>query len=351
MHGGGNNKVLIRVDASLEIGSGHIMRCLTLSRILREQGASVVFACRDLPGGMSDYLRVNGYDVALLTGKENDAVKTAAALRNIFPDGADWVVVDHYGLDIAWERQLRPHTRRLMAIDDLADRRHDCDLLLDQNYYANCDARYAGLVPDACVTFLGPKYVLLRDEFAAERQKLRQRDGQIRRILIFFGGSDPGNLTYRILSYLQGFLGPEIAIDVVVGSINPYKSTIEGLCNRTLNARFHCQVSNMAELMNNADLAIGAGGATTWERCALCLPTLTFVLAENQLKTTQDLAAIGVVRYLGWGDQATKELVREHVEHLMHNPDMMQGYAQKCLAIMNGWTGGKMIADAMLGTI
>ncbi|TLM66170.1 MAG: UDP-2,4-diacetamido-2,4,6-trideoxy-beta-L-altropyranose hydrolase [Deltaproteobacteria bacterium] len=347
----GNAKVLIRADASLEIGSGHVMRCLTLAGLLREEGAGVVFACRDLPGGMGDYLRAGGYDVALLPGRESDAAETAAALRTFFPDGADWAVVDHYGLDAAWERQLRPHARRLMAIDDLADRRHDCDLLLDQNYYADGATRYAGLLPPACVTYLGPQYVLLREEFASARQRLRLRDGRIRRILLFFGGGDPGNLTGRMLAYLQGFVPPEVALDVVVGGANPHKPEIAALCERIPGARFHCQVSNMAELMNNADLAIGAGGATTWERCVLGLPALTFVLADNQLRTTQDLAAIGVVRYLGWGEEATAELLREHVEYLLRNPGVMQGYARKCLDIMSGWTGGRTIAGAMLGAI
>ena len=344
-------KVLIRADASLEIGSGHVMRCLTLAGLLREEGAEVVFACRDLPGAMDGYLRAAGYRVILLPGHQADAVATGEALRSAFPDGADWLVVDHYGLDIAWERQLRPQARRLMVIDDLADRRHDCDLLLDQNYYADGDTRYAGLLPVECVTFLGPKYVLLRAEFVTTRQALRPRDGRIRRILLFFGGGDPANLTGQVLSYLQGIVGAEVAIDVVAGGANPHRPAIGALCDRIPGARFHSQVSNMAELMNNADLAIGAGGATTWERCVLGLPTLTFVLADNQLRTTQDLAAIGVIRYLGWGETASAELLREHIEYLQRSPDVMQGHVRKCLEIMSDWSGGRTIADAMLGDI
>lgn len=303
-------KVLFRTDASIEIGSGHLMRCLTLADQLRNEGAEVAFVCRDLPGGMFDLLHARGYRFARLpmaaadkVPQPSDAVETIKAARQLFPGGTDWLVVDHYRLDAEWERLLRPHTKRLMVIDDLANRFHDCDLLLDQNYYRDMERRYRGLVPEQCISLLGPKYVLLRPEFAQARQKLGVRDGNVRRILVFFGGSDPTNQTQKAVEALRLLGRWDIEVDVVVGSANPHCDAVQTMCGELPNVAFHRQVSNMAELISNADLGIGAGGAAMWERCYLGLPTLTVVFAANQERTTEDVAEIGAIEYLGWSDR------------------------------------------------
>lgn len=303
-------KILIRTDASVEIGSGHLMRCLTLAEQLRAGGAEVAFVCRELPGAMFDLLQARGYRFARLPAEETgkvpqqlDAGETVEAAGQLFPGGADWLVVDHYGLDAIWERLLRPYTHRLMVIDDLANRGHDCDLLLDQNYYRNQDLRYQGLVPEQCEMLLGPAYVLLRPEFAEARQRMRVRDGNVRRILVFFGGSDPTNQTQKAVEALRLLGRRDIKVDVVVGSANPNRKAIQALCDKSPNMAFHCQVSNMAELILKADLGIGAGGAAMWERCYLGLPTLTVVFAANQERTTEDVAEIGAIEYLGWSDR------------------------------------------------
>lgn len=325
-------KVLIRTDASVEIGSGHLMRCLTLADQLRGEEAEVAFVCRDLPGGMFDLLDAREYRSAKLplaeAGKgaqQFDAEETTKAVWQLFPEGVDWVVVDHYELDAVWEHMLRPHARKLMVIDDLANRRHDCDLLLDQNYYRDQDLRYQGLVPEQCVTLLGPAYVLLRPEFADARQRLRARDGAVRRILVFLGGSDPTNQTQKVVEALKLLERPDIKVDVVVGSANPNRNTIQALCEELPNVTFHCQVSNIAELILNADIGIGAGGATMWERCCLGLPTITVVFAANQERTTEDVAEIEAIEYLGWaGHLGPEDYARAVTGMLMDSQRVMQ---------------------------
>jgi UDP-2,4-diacetamido-2,4,6-trideoxy-beta-L-altropyranose hydrolase len=222
------HNIVFRTDASVEIGSGHLMRCLTLADQLRGDGTEVAFICRDLPGGMFDLLDARGYrnarlDLAATSPRlqHDDARATIEALAQLFPGGVDWLVVDQYELDAEWERLLRPLSRKLMVIDDLANRSHDCDLLLDQNYYRDLDSRYQGLVPEQCVTLLGPGYVLLRPEFTLARQRLRARDGIVRRILVFFGGSDPTNETEKVMAALRLLGRPDIDVDVVVGLANP----------------------------------------------------------------------------------------------------------------------------------
>lgn len=346
--------ILIRTDASIEIGSGHLMRCLTLADQLRSEGAAVAFICRDLPGGMFDLLCTRDYQFAKLpmakAGKvqqQFDAEETIKAVAQLFPEGVDWLVVDHYEFDATWEYMLRPYVRRLMVIDDLANRPHDCDLLLDQNYYRNQDRRYQKLVPEQCVTLLGPAYVLLRPEFSEVRQKLRKRDGSVKRILIFFGGSDSTNQTRKALEAIKLVSRPKINVDVVVGASNTHRDEISALSQEMQNVQYHCQVSNMAELIATADIAVGAGGATTWERCSLGLPTLTVVFAENQLQTTLDLEELGAIEFLGWANQLTASDLASAIERLIQQPDQLENLSERSRFIMKNWQGVGTITAAM----
>ena len=344
-------RVLVRADASVDIGSGHLMRCLTLADQLCCKGAEVAFVCRDIPGGMFDLLQTRGYRFEKLplpeAGKDPqlfDAEETIKAAGRLFPEGLEWLVVDHYEFDAAWERTLRSHTRKLMVIDDLASRQHDCDLLLDQNYYRDLNQRYQGLVPEQCITLLGPAYVLLRPEFAEARRRLRARDGTIRRILVFFGGSDSTNQTQKVVEALKLRERPGIDVDVVVGSVNPNRNTIQRLCDELPNVTFHCQVSNMAELILNADLGIGAGGAAMWERCYLGLPTITVVFAVNQERTTEDVAEIGAIEYLGWSDQLGSKDYAQAVTRMLDD-------IQRVRQIGNAALGLIQLEDAILANV
>lgn len=319
--------VLIRADASLVIGSGHVMRCLTLADQLRSKGMNVAFVCRNVPGKMFELLTARGYQTVAIEGnwsQQFDAEETIHIAGRLFPDGLDWIVVDNYELDIAWESRLRAHTRKFMVIDDLANRHHGCDLLLDQNYYRDLDQRYKGLVPEQCITLLGPSYLLLRPEFVAERQRLRNRDGVVRRIMIFFGGSDSTNQTKKAIEALRLLNRSDIHVDIVIGSANPFRNEIERLCSTTSNLTFHCQVSNMAELISSVDLAIGAGGSSMWERCFLGLPALTVVFAANQEQTTEDVAETGAIKYLGWADKLTPVDYAFAINEMIANPQEVQ---------------------------
>lgn len=347
-------RVLVRADASVNIGSGHLMRCLTLADQLRAEGAEVAFVCRDLPGAMFDVLQDRGYRSAKLSLAEEDngsqlfdAQETIRAAGRLFPEGVEWLVVDHYQLDAVWERMLRPHVCKLMVIDDLANRSHDCDLLLDQNYYRDSDQRYQGLVPEQCITLLGPAYVLLRPEFADARQRLRVRNGTVRRMLIFFGGSDSTNQTRKALDAINIISRPEIIVDVVVGVSNPNRDEIQSLAHEMQNVQYHCQVSNMAELIEAADIAIGAGGATTWERCSLGLPALTVVFADNQLQTTLDLEQVGATIFLGWANKITASDLAGAIENLIGNPILLSNLSERACFVLREWQGTGAITAAM----
>lgn len=301
-------RVAFRVDSSLQIGSGHVMRCLTLAEALRVRGAGCRFVCRDHPGHLADFIRERGFRVALLpaehsspgvgrtgdgtralysrwlgTSMRTDAEQTLAALHG---ENFDWLVVDHYALDATWESALREVCTRLMVIDDLADRRHDCDLLLDQNLGRTADD-YADIAPKTSVFMVGPKYALLRPEFAALREYSlnRRRDARLQTLLISMGGFDPQNATGEVLEALKLCpLPPACRIIVVMGLYAPWLERIKELAGQMPWAcEVKVSVRNMAQLMADSDLAIGAAGSTSWERCCLGLPAIIAPLADNQV--------------------------------------------------------------------
>lgn len=325
------------------------MRCLTLAEDLIKQGMEVFFITRDLPGNMAFYIQEKGYPVLLLSSFESsnnsefdhisdhwrdDAAETVQAILQNKEDGSEsLLVVDHYSLDQKWEQALRAYVDQVMVIDDLANRRHDCDSLLDQNYYKAMNERYRGLVPDHCQLLLGPKHALLRQEFYKAKRHLRQRDGKVRRVLIFFGGSDPTHETVKTLEALKILGRPDIITDVVVGSSNPQRVEVEAICTSMPFARFHCQVGNMAELMAGADLAVGAGGTTSLERCFLGLPTLVITVADNQVETTRDLAETGAIWYLGESETVSWKQLAETIQEASNEPQKLVEMSRKCLEL------------------
>lgn len=319
-------KVAIRVDASSQIGSGHVMRCLSLAAQLeKEHNAQVYFIMRQLVGNLLSLVQDNGYFVLplpvetanqklmgyekwLTVPQEQDAEETIAKLKAI--GVIDLLVVDSYAIDVTWEKTVRPYVKKIMAIDDLANRRHTCDLLLDQNLYEDMYTRYNHLVPSGCQLYLGPRYALLRDEFYEVRKTMRQRNGTVQTILVFYGGVDATNETTKALRALEKIRNANaITVNVIVGANNPCKEEIEKCCMMHTNWHFYCQISTMAEFMNQADLMLGAGGTTTWERCFLQLPAFVTAVAENQIVGCKYLEKCGIIKYLGVFNEVTEESI------------------------------------------
>ena len=325
--------VVIRADASTPIGSGHVMRCLTLAhRFKKDKNAKVVFVMRDLPGNLIDVVEVQGFEVLKLPPANQkyslsgyglwltvpidvDAQQTIEVLQHYFQehscDAVDILIVDSYALDEQWELMLRPYCREIMVIDDLANRKHDCDILLDQNFYLNKDARYAGLVPEHCKMLLGPEHALLREEFCEAKKHLRKRDGNIKNILVFYGGSDLTNETEKAIKALVQlhYEGYSFTADIITGLSNSRRGKIEKICSKYHFLHYYCQVSNMAEFMNKADLMLGAGGSTTWERLYMELPALVTAVAENQIQGCEDCSQAGVIDYIGESEKVTADVI------------------------------------------
>lgn len=362
-------RVGFRVDASTEIGSGHVMRCLTLADALAETGARCTFVMRQKPGNLEEAVRGRGHSVVMLlpqeraisgscgeeehlhaqwlgTHWENDASETLTALADI---DLDWLVVDHYALDARWESRVAGRARRLMVIDDLADRKHSCDLLLDQNLGRRPED-YAGLVSPETKGLIGPRFALLRNEFVRARESSLQARAlrEPAKLLISLGGVDAENITGDVLDVLADM--PEAGrwqVTVVLGAACPHAVSIREQAD-AMSYRVEVVVgaSNMAELMAGADLAIGAAGGSAWERCCLGLPTLLIVMADNQRPGARALEAVGAAICLGEPHGVQGRLAGELRRLMKPGNDVLPGLASKAASLCDG-LGTRRVLDCL----
>ncbi|TBV10797.1 UDP-2,4-diacetamido-2,4,6-trideoxy-beta-L-altropyranose hydrolase [Stutzerimonas kirkiae] len=332
-------KVVFRADASLQIGTGHVMRCLTLADALGAQGVDCQFICRKHQGNLIGLIGSKGYTVHTLptqveflgassfvakaTGdeqapahihwlgvtQEQDAEACIPILAQLRPD---WLIVDHYALDAQWELALKPHYQQLMVIDDLADRQHHCDLLLDQTFGRDADD-YQNRVPADCRLLCGSQYALLRPEFSKRRSYSLERRAtpELRSLLITMGGVDKDNITGRILKALEVCpLPARCQITVVMGMSAPWLEDVSQQAkSMSWPTRVMAGVRDMAQIMADSDLAIGAAGATSWERCCLGLPTVMLVLANNQRAIAQALYSAGAAHLVDVNTLGEKKLL------------------------------------------
>jgi len=361
-------RIVIRADASLEIGTGHVMRCLTLALAMREKGAEISFVCREDAGNLCGLVETMGFQCRRLarskTGcKTNssakgassasdsfqwmDARQTVAAIE-AFGGRPDLLVIDHYMLDKYWETVLRPHVDRIFVIDDLADRAHDCDVLLDQNLHDSLDARYsyAGLVSANARVFLGPKYALLRPEFDSVRAAPRTEG--LRRLLVFFGGADATNESLKLLQALRlmGSTAPET--DLVLGPVNVHQESVFSAASGLACVNVVGQSDDMAGLMRGADLGVGTCGVAAWERCGVGLPSLVVVSAENQRDDARILHAIGAVKNLGDAVNTSIERWVSEVRHMQEEPALLAAMSVAAASVMRGRGEAKCDLEAAL---
>lgn len=363
-------RIAFRADASLQIGTGHVMRCLTLADALAVRGAKCIFLCRAHTGHLMELIRSKGHAVHVLescsevhsdpdvyplasattdmaetqplahshwlgVSQHEDARACAAILAELRPSR---LIVDHYALDARWEQALKPHCHRLMVIDDLADRPHVCDLLLDQTF-GRQSQDYRSWVPAGSKLLCGSRYALLRPEFAALRPYSLQRRvaPQLKRLLITLGGVDKDNVTCQILEALRASpLPPNCQITVVMGATAPWRSEVELLAqSMPWSAQVQVGVSDMAQLMVDSDLAIGAAGATSWERCCLGLPSIMLVLAGNQLQVAQALEHGEAARVI-YQTQEIFSCLPKLLQQLVEQPSTLQTLGQLSAQIVDG---------------
>jgi UDP-2,4-diacetamido-2,4,6-trideoxy-beta-L-altropyranose hydrolase len=346
-------RIVFRIDANQQIGTGHFMRCLTLADAMRRSDADICFVSRALPLHLQQMLSEHGiqhialpeneltqetdelpHAAWLTTSQAKDAEQTMAAL------GAgtwDWMVVDHYALDHRFEKPLRAVVQHVMVIDDLADRVHDCDVLLDQNL-GRAEKDYDRLLAPTTLKFIGPRYALIRPDFARLRQQSlnRRLQPQFKKLLITLGGVDKNNVSCKVLQALCNYekLPKDLQIVVVMGANAPYLDIVQAQArSMPWPTKVLVNIKHMAQIMIDTDLCIGAAGSTSWERCCLGLPTIQLTLAENQLNAANALidmeAVIGIKSIYNFEHQ-----LKMQIENI--NATQLLNLSSKSALITNG---------------
>ncbi len=326
---------VLRADAGPQLGGGHVQRCRALGEALVEQGWRVAFALRaptlDIVPDLSAF-------VGELMALQDPVESEGAELRSLLPFGCDLLVVDHYGRDRAFERLCRGLARRVMALDDRPSRQHDCDMLLDPTP-GRAPSAYRPLVPAQCELLLGADYALLRRQFAQARPEAlaRRESGTIpRRLLVSIGTTDPTNLTTTVLEGVAAS-GLTLAVDVVLGGAAPHLKTVrETIRERSVDARLHLDVTDMAGLMSAADLAIGAAGSSSFERCCLGLPSLIVISADNQREIADALIAAEAVHSLGDGEALAAEAIAAALHDFVADDHARQRLSRNAAALCDG---------------
>lgn len=312
------------------------MRCLTVAKALEATGGwRCGFASSGETGSMVPSINELAIKPLELDGPPEFEAEVMATET---PDGCDLMMVDHYQRDEGFEGNCRPWAKRIMVLDDLADRKHKCDWLLDQTLGREPQA-YQTLVPDECHLLIGAHYALLRPEFAAARGKAlerRQTNGSVQRILVTLGASDPDNATAVVLDGI-GQSGVEAHIDVVMGRSAPHTARVqEHIARLPQPAVLHEAPTNMAELMGRADIAIGAAGTTSWERCCLGLPTLMVMTADNQSFVAEQLERAGAAFSLGSAHELTAAKVRDALDDLLRDENRRHAISRQAFEICDG---------------
>jgi UDP-2,4-diacetamido-2,4,6-trideoxy-beta-L-altropyranose hydrolase len=356
-------RVAFRVDASLAIGSGHVMRCVALAQGLAREQVTVHFICRALPGNLIDWIQSQGFscfvlppphealslkttnsDYAAWLGVDwqQDAMDTLAVLT----ERVDWLVVDHYALAAPWQKAVSKGYHRLFVIDDLANRDQSCaDLLLDQNYSPHRFQAYAAYVGKQTTCLFGPKYALLRDEFRQVRLLQQPYCPTLSRICIFLGGVDADNLTGTLVEQLS-LLNLAIGVDVIIGAQNPHRAMLTALCRAQRDVTLHVGISNLAEVMSMAQLVIGAGGVNTWERAVLGLPTLALCIADNQRAGLLAMAEQGAL----WLLQDSKAVALA-VSLLANHPTLLNAMHLAAQKICDGLGVARVVQHLLQGEL
>lgn len=350
---------VFRVDASSRIGGGHVSRCLALASALRAFDHRSLFVCRPHAGHLGARIRDAGFQVAMLPPAEpaesgagpyagwigaraaKDAAQTMAVIQAA-GGRPDWLVVDHYGLDAEWEKAVSTTANGVLVIDDLADRSHDCDVLVDQNLVADMASRYSRRVPGRTTQLLGPRFALLDGEFARLHPGVGPRT-VARRMLAFFGASDPHELCGRLFEALSKARDLDLDVDLVLPLVNQREP--EAVDERV---RVHRNLPSLAALMAGADFAIGAGGVANWERLCMGLPSLVVASAENQRQICEELDRQGLIDFLGWHEDVDSEAIALALSQFVARGSP-EAWSRRCLETVDGLGASRVAARMVLG--
>ena len=305
-------RIYFRCDASTSIGSGHVIRCITLANFLKKKGFDTIFISKKLNGNLFSLILKKKHKIIPLSKKsttESEVKEIFKRLKN-FNNKKDWMVVDHYSIGKKWESKIITKIPKLFVIDDLCDKFHLGNVLLNQNYLPGIKKRYNKVLSSKTKTLLGPKYAILSSEYQKTRQNINfKKNKKFTRVIIFFGGADNKNFTIKCLSIFLKYNLQNIKLDVVIGQSNKKNKIIKSMIKDIKYAKLHIQIPSLCGLMKSADFYLGSGGTTTWERCCLGLPSIVIATAKNQISYNKKLDNKGVLKYLGSAEKVNEEQI------------------------------------------
>jgi len=324
--------LFIRVDASPEIGIGHIMRCLTLAQELKNNFDKIIFLTRKDSGDFTETIMKNEFEVIFIpTNNDSDIIKNIVTTNS---ENKNFLLIDHYDVDSNFESSLKNIFEKIFVIDDLANRKHDCDLLIDQNYYRDLNHRYKKLIQNDTITLLGSKYAIIRPEFRNINKKTIKKNSQIKKILVSFGGSDPTNECKKALDALCSIENNQFEIVAIVGIYNNKFERLKKLYEKYSNIKIYRHVNDLSQLMLNSDLFIGAGGTTTWERFYMGLPSIVTIISDDQKESIEFLSDMGHVINLGLAKNVTMKTYIQTLQKL--NSDLIYNMSLNNQKLVDG---------------
>lgn len=352
--------IAIRADASTRMGTGHVMRCLTLASKFKGDNYRIIFLCKQNDGHLIGFIKNSDYEVVRLSAPnsnqsleqdeqlwlgcdhQDDANECLQRFSDLKISHIDLLIVDHYSLDYQWQDILKPLCEKIMVIDDLANRKHHCDILLDQTF-GRASIDYKTLVPKHCKLLLGMPYMLLRDEFhqareLAQLQRQKLQNNPLNQILVSLGGTDPDNIASKILRWLVSIEATyeKLNICLVANGSSKFLGELNSLSKKHPSIRIVINPPSMAKLMLNADIAIGSSGATAWERCCLGLPTLSIISADNQKQVSENLEQAGAILSLGYFKQLKEHSFKGAFDKLFRDKKLYQNMVQKSFDCCDG---------------
>ena len=339
--------LLFRTDASVAMGTGHVMRCLALAQAWQDAGGRAAFAMADSTPAIHARLAAESCAVlsfAAIAGSDEDSRRTSALARD---EGAEWIVVDGYQFGADFQHSLKAAGLKVLVLDDYGHAAHyHSDLVLNQNAYAN-ENMYGAREPHTRL-LLGPRYCMLRREFATWRGWKREIAPAGRRILVTMGGSDPENVTRVVIEALRQI--SDIEATVVVGGSNPHFEELQRVASQCGNRlRLQKDVANMPDLMAWADVAIAGAGTACWEMCLLRLPMVLIDLADNQKPIARALEASGAAIHLGAASHVTDGEIAGRVAGLLASASERVTLSERCGTLVDGLGAGRVLSELTRG--
>jgi len=336
---------IFRASASPEIGGGHIIRCLSLARELRDQGWNCIFASEQETLMMMPIIR----EFKFLKLSKNDEKDEASQVRKKLNSSAAAVIVDHYNRGLTFEKKCRKWSKIVMAIDDIPNRLHDVDLLLDQTG-GRTPHRYKSLVPKDCKILTGPKFSLLRSSFSSlgASHKRHLNRGK-HRIFVAMGASDPKNLTNIVLNTIHQ-VSPNSSADILLSSNAPHLSGIKKLCSGHHTYSLHTDLNDPASLISKATFAVGTAGINLWERCALGVPSVIVIAAENQRANAEYVIQNNGGIFGGALPTLDQNYLRQAISRMANEDQIVLSCSQGAAKICDG-LGTKRVAKIIFSLV